>query len=964
MKKVRIYIFLYSLFSFLILSAEENPKLNYVPQFYDFGSVLPGNTNTVDIILKTSGQDILIKRTGINSSVFKIIEGNIITPTILRNNDSILIKIEFAPTDSNLIYGEIFIETDSIFTNKITLKGGFPYLTPKLKSLMITNPVCNETILFGDSINIEWKGVLPSDTVKLEYSIDNGYSWNIIVNRVGALSYNWSPDFQTNGCQIKATQFWPDYSSGDIIFRHNSEVNSANFSSDGNLVITSTRDGKATMFDARSGNKIREFDSHLASVRWAVFSPDTHYIATASDDSTAILWETNTGKLVRVMKGHGDAVRCVNFSSDSKKLVTASLDGYAYVWDVETGTVLNRIYAGQFDMLWYAEFHPTNNLVMTAGTEGTIKLWSFNPLKLFKKIDTLNSLIPFATFSKSGNYIGGASWSGPAYIWDITGKRISYVIHSDSVIGVVPINSVSFNYNEDSIITAGTGDFLAKIWNINTGEPGQVLRGHKSAVQTAFFSNDGSRVLTSSWDSTARIWNLYTKVLQSDTIDCAFKISKPTVDVKDLDFGRVALGDSKDSVVNSILLNKSGFSFNIKNIILSGKNPSDFSIKDFQSSAYLDTDSTIGYEITFQPSDTGLRNAVIEFYIGKDTLKSNLIGYGVLPPIQKVVNEIDFGNVNIGGYKDTTITALIKNSGTAEVDISFKLSGNDCSYFQILSQTDSIPLKPDSSLSITIKFSPDSISMYNCIMSVSYNLQIVPCIIDIIGNGVKPWNDTISIRLPYIKYGIGNLISIPILIDGIIKNDFNEMIDTIFSEISFNSTLLEYLGSAQYSIENNSGKLKLIMPTKNLSDSILYELNFRTGLGNDSISVLKFDSVSYSGKGVLLINSIDGLFILDGICRENEPRLFIQDGIISLSQNKPNPVENITKIEFNVAESGLTKIFVVDLLGNIVKTVLESELKPGYYEIEIDVTNLTAGQYYYILQTPTIKITRQMNIYK
>ena len=964
MKVIKIYIFLFLFFTLCILHAKENPILKCVPQFYDFGSILPGNTKTVDIVLKTTGQDILIRRTSINPSVFKIIEGNITTPTVLRNSDSILIKIEFSPTDSILIYGELLIESDSNFTNNIILKGGFPYLTPITKSLMITNPKCNETILFGDTVNIEWKGVLPSDTVKLEYSIDNGYSWNTIAKRAGGLSYKWEPDFQTAGCQIKITQYWPDFSSGDIIFRHNSEVNSANFSSDGSLVITSTKDGKATMFDAMTGNKIRTFDGHFASVRWAVFSPDTHYVATASDDSTAILWEANTGKLVRILKGHGDAVRCVNFSPDSKKLVTASLDGFANVWEVETGRVVDRIFAGKFDMLWYAEFHPKNNIVMTAGTEGTIKLWSFNPLKLFRKIDTLNSLIPFAAFSKSGNLIGGASWSGPAYVWDIYGNRITYVIHSDSVIGVVPINSVSFNYNEDSIITAGAGDFLAKIWNTQTGEPGQVLRGHKSALQTAFFSPDGSRVLTSSWDSTARIWNLYTKVLQSDTIDCAIKISKPTIDIKDVDFGRVALGDSKDSVVNSILLNKSGFSFNIKNIKLSGKNPSDFIIKNFQSTAFMDTVSSIGYDIKFQPADTGNRSACIEFYIGKDTLISNLIGFGIVPPIQKIVNEIDFGNVNIKDYRDTTINALIRNSGADEVKITLKLSGMDSSYFQILSQTDSIPLKPDSSVSVKIRFSPDSIRAYNCILSVSYNLQIVPCEIILKGRGVEPWIDTVSIKIPRVEDGIGNLLSIPILIEGITKNDFKNMIDTIYSEISYNSTILEYLGNFQNSITGNIGKLKLLMPTKNLSDSILYELNFRTGLGNDSISELKFDSVSYSGKGNLIINSIDGQFILKGICKEEEPRFFIQDGFVSLSQNRPNPANDITKIEFEVSELGITKIFIVDLLGNIVKTILEKELKPGSYMFNINVSELSPGQYFCILQTPTIKITRQMNIYK
>ncbi|TAL70692.1 MAG: WD40 repeat domain-containing protein [Bacteroidetes bacterium] len=944
--------------------ANENPSLVLTPDFIDFGPVLPTITKTLDIVIKPVGKDIKLNKTTLNSTVFSIIQGNISTPITLKENDSLLLKIEFSPIDSNLVYADLLIESDSNYINRVVLKGGFPFLKPHQKSLTITNPKCNQSILFGDTVIIEWDGVLPSDTVKLEYSTDKGYSWTIVKDRAGGLKYIWVPDFQSEDCLIRATQFWPDYSSGDIIIRHSSEVNSANFNNDGTLIITSTRDGKAEMFDAKNGLPIRTFEGHKASVRWSVFSPDTHYVATASDDSTAILWETNTGKIVRVLKGHGDAVRCVNFSSDSKKLVTASLDGFAYIWNVETGTVIDRIDAGQYDMLWYAEFHPSNNMVMTAGTEGTIKLWTFNPLKLSKRIDTLNSLIPFAAFSKSGNHIGGASWSGPAYVWDMTGKRITSVIHSDSVIGVVPINSVSFNYNEDSIITAGAGDFLAKIWNTYTGEQGQVLKGHKSAVQTAFFSPDGARVLTSSWDSTARIWYLYTYPLQSDSTDCGFKIKKPVLNVKDIDFGRIALGDSKDSTIDSILFNKSDFGFNIRNIFLSGANKTEFYIKDFKSTAFLDSSSSLNSDIKFEPLDTGLRTAKINWVIGNDTLHSNLNGYGVSPPIQKMVDEIDFGDVPADDLRDTLVKQFIKNNGNQKLDITLALIGRDSINYQILSPAGTVKLEPDSILQISLRFVPQNVGYKECTLIVNYTQQIVPCEIKIKGNGINPWRDTVTIELPIKDGNIGDNITIPIFIKNVSKADFNEMIDTIFTNISYNSTILEYIGSDKVELQGEKAELNLKLPAKNITDSVLFNLNFRSGLGNDSLTILKFDTVFYSGKGKLMILTSNGRFSLLGICKENEPRFFKQDGYISLSQNMPNPADNITKINFDIAESGITKIFIVDLLGNIVKNIVEKELKPGTYQIEFQVDELPSGEYYYILQTPTIRITRHLSIYK
>ncbi|MBI5324379.1 MAG: choice-of-anchor D domain-containing protein, partial [Ignavibacteriae bacterium] len=822
MKKLIIYIFICILLTSISLLAIENSSIVTIPQYLDFGPVIPFNTKTLDIKLKSQLKDVILKKTNINPSKFRIISGNITNPVTLRRDDSILISIEFSPTDSNLVYGELLIESDSGLVNKVILKGGFPFLKPNSKSLRILEPKCNETILFGDSVDILWDGVLPADTVKLEFSTDNGYSWTLIQNRAGGLQYKWYPDFQTDGCLIRATQYWPDNSSGDIILNHNSEVNSANFSSDGNLVITSTKDGNAQIFDAKNGNKIRTFSGHSGSVRWAVFSPDTHYVATASDDSSAILWETNTGKIVRVMNGHRDVVRCVNFSRDSRKLVTAGLDGYAIIWDVKSGNVKERIYAGQYDMLWYAEFHPLNDTLLTAGTEGTIKLWSFNPLRNFKKIDTLNSLIPFATFSKSGNLLGGASWSGPAYIWDLTGKRITYVIHSDSVIGVVPINSVSFNYSEDSIITAGAGDYLAKVWNTYSGTPGQILKGHNSAVQTAFFSPDGARVLTSSWDSTARIWNLYTYPLQSDTTDCIFKIRKPDVKALDVDFGRIAMGDSKDSTINSIMSNNSDFDFNIRNIFLTGTNIADFTINNLKNPDFLDSASSITYDISFEPLDTGLRRARINYVVGKDTLYSNLSGFGVAPPIIKLADEIDFGNVSFDSYRDTIVNPVLKNTGNQEIELSLNLKGADSSYFQILSPIDKVKLKPDSVAEITLRFNPTNLGYKECFLSVKYDLQLVPCDVKLMGNGTNPWIDSVLLEIPVIEAGIGDVFTVPVYLKNITKSDFPEMIDTIFADISYNATILEKLGNETISIENNTSKLKIIMPVSDLKDSVLY----------------------------------------------------------------------------------------------------------------------------------------------
>ena len=68
------------------------------------------------------------------------------------------------------------------------------------------------------------------------------------------------------------------------------------------------------------------------------------------------------------------------------------------------------------------------------------------------------------------------------------------------------VTHATFNPSGDRIVTSSY-DKTARIWDLSSDTETAVLRGHEGPVERAEFSPDASRIVTAARDGTARIWN-------------------------------------------------------------------------------------------------------------------------------------------------------------------------------------------------------------------------------------------------------------------------------------------------------------------------------------------------------------------------------------------------------------------------------------------------------------------------
>ena len=71
------------------------------------------------------------------------------------------------------------------------------------------------------------------------------------------------------------------------------------------------------------------------------------------------------------------------------------------------------------------------------------------------------------------------------------------------------VSSVTFSYNSE-LIASGSGDQMARVWRVDTGECVQTLEGHSHPVRLVTFSYNSELIASGSDDNTIRIWRAST----------------------------------------------------------------------------------------------------------------------------------------------------------------------------------------------------------------------------------------------------------------------------------------------------------------------------------------------------------------------------------------------------------------------------------------------------------------------
>ncbi|MES1921356.1 Serine/threonine-protein kinase smu1, partial [Bonamia ostreae] len=158
-----------------------------------------------------------------------------------------------------------------------------------------------------------------------------------------------------------------------------------------------------------------------------------------------------------------------------------------------------------------AVFSPDGQLLATGTTDGFIEIWDFDTAKLntdlkYQAADELmihSDAVLCLCFSTDSEKLAVGTKDGQIKIFRVSdGECIHYFKEAHGA----GVTSVKFSGDGSQVLSSSL-DFTAKIHGVRSGKTLKVFRGHKSFVNDVHFANSNN-ILTASSDGTMKLWSI------------------------------------------------------------------------------------------------------------------------------------------------------------------------------------------------------------------------------------------------------------------------------------------------------------------------------------------------------------------------------------------------------------------------------------------------------------------------
>lgn len=862
-------------------------------------------------------------------------------------------------------------------------------------------------------------------------------------------------------------------------------VPNASFSPNGLRIVSSGGDDKvARIWDANTGTLLMTLRGHAGAVEFAAFSPDGDRIITGSDDGTAKIWDSQSGDLLQTLPKQGSEVFTAAFSPDGGHVVTGGSDGVAKVWDLASGTVVFTL-AGHSAKLTSTSFNSEGTHLLTASRDSTAKVWDLGTGKIVAALVGHTGPVCSAAFSPDGYHVVTGSIDRTARIWAVDVLPMQ-ADGSDSLWAIIaPRTEIALrSIDMGTVPVRGRKDSLVHALICNRGEaPLHVLGVEVSGSNAEDFSvatGGGEFTLAPAECRDVIVGFVPTAVGPRHASLAVRTAGVPSGDPVELlgsgmalplevvasvvDFGNVAVGTTRDTLVQVLLRNTGSVPVTVTALSQLGPELAAFRVLGLKFPFTMASNEERPVRLQFAPMTIGRIGGRLAFdYIGSAVpVVISLYGVGTGAAMRIPQPSVAFEPLTC--QTDAVAKVEIYNDGNSDLVVDgATFSGRDAADYTVSANVLPVTVAPQSSGTIAVDFMPRSSGDKSALLTFASNAvatsdksvalnghrdsvgfiasatdlsfgdlfekasSVAMLTVTNTGTAALTWKTPVVVdrfviesvtpgttlpgersevavrfvggdadsvydaTLNLVENGCGEGVelhvhakvrSLPMatLIAPDVVAVAGEVVDapitlsnaeglvgmgatSVSTELRFDASLLYPInGTPLGIIDGDERVIPLSLPLSADNGSVVAALHFRAALGKDSTTELRLaKSTVVGGNGTL--TAVTGHFTLRS-CPVRTPRAFLAGGRLALKQNYPNPATASTEFEYDLVEGGHTRLSISDISGRLLAVLIDGDYEPGSYSLAFDSSILSPGSYVYVLETPTQRLSRMMQVAK